>query len=62
MQNRAWTASRDTENVVIICIDDREPPTLLLGGGWPSGLVRALDWRPCGPGFESRCGNFASEL
>ena len=25
--------------------------------------VRALDWRPGGPGFESRCGNlFASEL
>ena len=20
--------------------------------------VRALDWRPGGPGFESRCGNF----
>ena len=22
--------------------------------------VRTLDWRPGGPGFESRCGNFAS--
>ena len=24
--------------------------------------VRALDWRPGGPGFESCVGNFASEL
>ena len=24
--------------------------------------VRPLDWRPDGPEFESRCGNFASEL
>ena len=24
--------------------------------------VGALDWRPGGPGFESCCGNFASEL
>ena len=24
--------------------------------------VRSLDCRLCGPGFESRCGNFASEL
>ena len=24
--------------------------------------VRALDWRPGGPGFEYRCGNFGSEL
>ena len=24
--------------------------------------VSVLDWRPGGPGFESRCGNFASEL
>ena len=24
--------------------------------------VRAVDWRPDGPGFESRCGNFASEV
>ena len=24
--------------------------------------VRALDWRPGGPGFESRCGNFALEF
>ena len=24
--------------------------------------VRRLDWRPGGPGFESRCDNFASEL
>ena len=24
--------------------------------------LRALDWRPGGPGFESCCGNFASEL
>ena len=24
--------------------------------------VRVVDWRPDGPGFESRCGNFASEL
>ena len=24
--------------------------------------VRALDWRLGSPGFESRCGNFASEL
>ena len=23
---------------------------------------RSLDWRPDGPGFESCCGNFASEL
>ena len=30
------------------------------GGG--DEWVRALDWRPGGPGFESRCGNFASEL
>ena len=25
-------------------------------------FVRALDWRPGGPGFEALCGNFASEL
>ena len=24
--------------------------------------LRALDWRPGGPGFESCCGNFAVEL
>ena len=24
--------------------------------------VRACDWRPGGPGFESGCGYFASEL
>ena len=24
--------------------------------------VRALDWQPGGPGFESHCGNFVSEL
>ena len=24
--------------------------------------VRALDWRPGCPGFESRCGNFASQV
>ena len=24
--------------------------------------ARALDWRPGGPGFESRCANFASEI
>ena len=24
--------------------------------------VRALDWQPGGPGFESCCDNFASEL
>ena len=24
--------------------------------------LRALDWRPGGPGFESCCGNFVSEL
>ena len=24
-------------------------------------LVRALDWRPGGPGFESCCGNFVLE-
>ena len=31
-------------------------------GGAMTVWVRALDWRPGGPGFESRCGNFASEL
>ena len=25
-------------------------------------LARALDWRSGGPGFESRCDNFASEF
>ena len=25
-------------------------------------LVRALAWRPGGPGFKSCCGNFSSEL
>ena len=24
--------------------------------------VRALDWRPGGPGFEARCGHFVSDL
>ena len=24
--------------------------------------LRTVDWRPGGPGFESCCGNFASEL
>ena len=24
--------------------------------------VRTLDWRPGGPGFESRCGNFALDF
>ena len=28
-------------------------------GGAEAELVRALDWRPGGPGFEPRCGNFA---
>ena len=27
-----------------------------------SEWVRALDWRPGGPGFESRCVNFASDF
>ena len=31
-------------------------------GGHGAEWVRALDWRPGGPGFESRCGNVASEL
>ena len=31
----------------------------ILGGAVPSGLER---WRPGGSGFQSRCGNFASEL
>ena len=33
------------------------------GGGAVAEWVRALDWRPDGPGFESHCGKlFASEL
>ena len=32
------------------------------GRGSRVARVRALDWRPGGPGFESRCGNFASEF
>ena len=31
-------------------------------GGEVAEWVRALDWRPGGPGFESLCGNFGSEL
>ena len=32
-------------------------------GGAVAEWVRALDWRPDGPGFESHCGKlFASEL
>ena len=31
-------------------------------GGAAAEWVRALDWRPGGPGFEHGCGNFASEL
>ena len=27
-----------------------------------TSVFRALDWRPGGPGFESRCGHSASEL
>ena len=34
-----------------------------LVGGAVAEWVRALDWRPDGPGFESHCGKlFASEL
>ena len=36
---------------------------LIYGGGAVAEWVRALDWRPDGPGFESHCGKlFASEL
>ena len=31
-------------------------------GGVVAEWVRVQDWRPGGPGFESCCGNFASEL
>ena len=35
----------------------------LITGGAVAEWVRALDWRPDGPGFESHCGKlFASEL
>ena len=43
-------------------------PCLIMGtanklGGAVAERVRAFDWRPGGPGFESRYeGNFASEL
>ena len=32
----------------------------LSGDVYADVYVRALEWRPGDPGFESRCGNFAS--
>ena len=45
--------------------DSAEPTVQALTGrlrGTVAERSRALDWRPGGPGFESRCDNFASEL
>ena len=37
-------------------------PSAGCSSGAVAESVRALNWQPGGPGFESRCGNFASEL
>ena len=55
----------DTENVLPISVNSW--PVYIrnwsvVSGGVVAEWVRALDWRPGGPGFESRCANFASEL
>ena len=39
-----------------------EPPTLHYRGGAVAEWVRALDWRPDGPGFESHCGKLFASL
>ena len=54
-----WNTNRTGDySAVSTCLVFLERPHVCAVAEW----VRALDWRPGGPAFESRCGNFTSEL
>ena len=53
----ADTMSTDNPGMNQLCKQDS-----IVSVGVVAERVRALDWQPGGSGFESRCGNFASEL